>query len=152
MTIKVLSCSPRVFEVKNFLSKSEVDHILELATGMTLRTSTTKSGADGEAREDKSTRTSKNTWLTRETSPILDVVYRRAADLLGVDESFLRARNANEHPDIPNRNSMAEHLQLVHYDPGQECEYSGAFTTLCHRTDTHSFPLFRYCAPRLRDP
>jgi hypothetical protein len=96
---------------------------------MKLHTSTTKAGNDGEAREDKSTRTSKNTWVKRETSPILDVVYRRSADLLGVDESFLRVRNANEHPDIPYRQSMAEQLQLVHYDVGQQCEYCGVLAT-----------------------
>ena len=122
MTMKVLSCSPRVFEIKNFLSKIEVDHIMELATGMTLHTSTTKAGVDGEAREDKTTRTSKNTWVHREKSPIIDIVYRRAADLLQVDESLLRVRYADERPDYPFRSSMAEQLQLVHYDVGQQCK------------------------------
>ena len=123
MTMKVLSCAPRIFEVQNFLSKTEVDHIMELATGMTLHTSTTKAGADGEAREDQATRTSKNTWVHREKSPIVDIVYRRAADLLGVDESLMRVRRPDERPDFPFRSSMAEQLQLVHYEAGQQCEF-----------------------------
>lgn len=122
LTMKVLSCSPRVYEIKDFLSKIEVDHIMKLATGMTLHTSTTKAGVDGEAREDKTTRTSKNTWVHREKSPIIDIIYRRAADLLQVDESLMRVRHANERPDFPFRSSMAEQLQLVHYDVGQQCE------------------------------
>lgn len=120
MTLTVLSCSPRVFEIKNFLSKTEVDHIMELATGMTLHTSTTKAGVDGEAREDKATRTSKNTWVKRERSPIVDIVYRRAAALLNVDEALMRTRNVNERPDFASKSSMAEQLQLVHYDVGQQ--------------------------------
>ena len=33
MTLKVLSCAPRAFEIKNFLSHVEVDHIVHMATG-----------------------------------------------------------------------------------------------------------------------
>jgi len=82
---------------------------------MTLHTSTTKTG---EARQDTATRTSKNTWVKRERSSIAFVVYRRAADLLNVDEALMRIRQVNEYPDVASKSSMAEQLQPFHYDVG----------------------------------
>lgn len=120
MTLKVVSCSPRVFEISNFLSPAEVDHILQLATGMTLAQSTTQGGRSGEQRTDSSTRTSQNSWLARETSLVLDALYRRAADAMQMDESLFRYRNT-PHPSVPeSQMSIAERLQLVHYDVGQQ--------------------------------
>lgn len=120
MTMTVLSCAPRVFEVKNFLSETEVLHILELATGMKLDPSSTKAGAVGESRVDDATRTSRNSWIRRERSPIIDAIYRRAADLMKMDESYLRLRSHQEMPDLSFKGANAEQLQLVHYDVGQQ--------------------------------
>ena len=96
MTLTVLSCAPRVYEIQNFMSDVEVDHILELAGTMSLHESRVGDSevnlALGDGIEEKlsrsSTRTSKNAWVSRETSPIIDVVYRRAADLLHIDEAL----------------------------------------------------------------
>lgn len=126
MTLKVLSCAPRVFEIENYLSQAEIDHILDIAGGITLHKSTTGDvGSDGSNRnvrsEDKTkTRTSLNSWVPREESPILDAIYRRSADLLRMDESLLRYRAPNERPDLPTKSQTCESLQLVHYDKRQE--------------------------------
>ena len=68
-------------------------------------------------------RTSQNTWVTRTSSPIVDAVYRRAADLLRIDEALLRSRGDDDR-DLSNtigtHASVAEKLQLVHYENGQE--------------------------------
>lgn len=120
MTLKVLSCAPRVFEIKNFLSPVEVDHIIHMATGMKLSLSTT-SGSDGnDRRADTKSRTSKNSWVARHKSPIIDSIYRRAADLMQIDEALLRHREKDERPDVKHLGSSAEHLQLVHYDVGEQ--------------------------------
>jgi len=121
MTLKVLSCAPRVFEIKNFLSPSEVDHIIHMATGIKLSLSTTS--GDNSLRghtEETKTRTSYNSWVKRERSTIIDAVYRRAADVMRIDESLMRARNKNERPDLSYLTSAVEDLQLVHYDKGQQ--------------------------------
>jgi prolyl 4-hydroxylase len=120
MTLKVLSCSPRVFEIQNFLSKVEIDHIMQIATGMTLHQSSTKAGIEGESRQDSDTRTSRNSWVVRGRSPIIDAIYRRSADLMQVDEAYMRTRTAEEMPDLKSKGSNSEQLQLVHYDPGQQ--------------------------------
>jgi len=128
MTLTVLSCAPRVYEIQNFMSDVEVDHILELAGTMSLHESRVGDSevnlALGDGIEEKlsrsSTRTSKNAWVSRETSPIIDVVYRRAADLLHIDEALLRYRSPDEYPNLGSSLSIAEQLQLVHYEPGQE--------------------------------
>jgi len=115
----VISCSPRVFEIENFLSDVEVDHILELGTGRKLF----RSSVSGGSEDSTNTRTSKNTWVNRESSPIVDAVYRRAADLLGMDEGMFRYRGDEDvHLTslVKNNDAITEELQLVHYDVGQE--------------------------------
>lgn len=118
MTLKVLSCAPRVYEIADFLSPLEVRHILQLAGQEDLKKSTT--GDPKVKQEFSKTRTSKNSWIERERSPIVDAIYRRAADVMRIDEALLRHRVDGERPDFPAHQSLAELLQLVHYDVGQE--------------------------------
>lgn len=124
MTLKALSCAPRVFEIQNFLSRKEVEHILELAGGISLRESTTGDvGSDKQAEKVEQTtkvRTSRNSWVERERSPIIDAIYRRAADLARIDEAHLRQRSKDEIPELKTKSSNSETLQLVHYDKTQE--------------------------------
>lgn len=122
MTLKVLSCAPRAFEINDFLSQVEVDHIMYLTTGLSLHRSTTAGGAERDEERDhtKDTRTSLNTWVYREKDAIMDTIYRRAADLLRIDEALLRTRSTDEYPHMDNSRSLAEALQLVHYSIGQE--------------------------------
>jgi prolyl 4-hydroxylase len=94
-----------------------------LAQGIDLKLSGTGDALPGEkqAIEDtRRTRTSYNSWVKREQSPIIDAVYRRAADLLKIDEALLRFRSDEEFPDLPTKRSIGEQLQLVHYDVAQE--------------------------------
>jgi len=125
MTMKVISCRPRAFEIKNFLSDVEVDHALWLGDTIGLDESTTGDGSKGDSEDDddvdnRRTRTSYNTWIAREKSPIVDAIYRRAADLLRIDEALLRRRGPEEYPRMANKGTAAETLQLVHYQDGQE--------------------------------
>ena len=122
MTLKVLSVAPRVFEIQNFLSHVEINHILKLATGIELKMSTTGDIAQGEesASDTRRTRTSLNSWVPRENSPIIDSIYRRAADLLRMDETLMRYRSHGEYPELGTKHSIAENLQLVHYAHTQE--------------------------------
>lgn len=116
MTLKVLSVAPRVFDVPNFLSPAEVEHILELATEIDLHLSITGEADEGEEPADEKgrrTRTSYNSWVQREQSPIIDAVYRRAADLMRIDEALLRTRTKDEYPELENSKSIAEQLQYV---------------------------------------
>ena len=85
LTLKVISCAPRVFEIENFLSDAEIEHMFQLSTNLTFQNSTTSNRV-----EDPSVRSSTNAWLYRETSPIVDSIYRRAADVLKIPEHLLR--------------------------------------------------------------
>jgi hypothetical protein len=128
MTLRALSCAPRVFEIENFLSAAEIDHIIELSAQTDLAESTTGDvGSTSDGRNDKvksekatKTRTSLNSWVPRERSPVLDAIYRRSADLLRMDESLLRYRGRDEHPELPTKKATCESLQLVHYSESQE--------------------------------
>lgn len=115
MTLRTISCSPRVFEIDHFLSDVEVEHILSRATSMKRSTTVGDSDMSDEFDAADDTRTSINTWVNRHDSPIVDAIYRRAADLMRIDESSFRfSRHGDEFY------SAAESLQLVHYDVGQE--------------------------------
>lgn len=122
MTMTVISCAPRAFEINNFLTEVEINHVMKLATGMDLSKSLTNGGqgADDPEYDDRGTRTSFNTWVDRETDPVVDAIYRRAADLFRIDEALLRPRDKSEHSGLGSQSSIAEALQLVHYAPGQE--------------------------------
>lgn len=132
MTLRVLSVAPRVFEISNFLSSAEVQHVLDLADQMDMQQSSTGDEKNGRKETTQlKTRTSYNTWVPREQSPIIDAIYRRAADLERIDEALLRIRDPGEYPERPHsqeensicdatRRSIAEHLQLVRYAETQE--------------------------------
>ena len=120
MTMKVMSCAPRVYEISNFLSEAEVDHIMNIAKSVDLKPSSTGQDESTGSEKETKTRTSFNTWVGRETDQIIDAIYRRSADLLRIDEALLRRRGVSEFPDVMSKSSIAEQLQLVHYDVGQE--------------------------------
>jgi len=121
MTLRVLSGAPRVFEISNFLSTIEVQHILEIAQASTLDEST----LGDEKSKSRKVRTSRNSWVARRESPVIDAIYRRAADLMRIDEGLMRKRAPTEIANVPEGRpftdkSIAEELQLVHYSEGQE--------------------------------
>ena len=109
-------------QCNSFLSQTEVDHMMILTTGMKLHRSTTAGDTTRDVERDRTrnTRTSLNTWIYRENDLIVDTIYRRASDLLRIDEALLRPRSEEEYPNLKSKGSLAEALQLVHYDPGQE--------------------------------
>ena len=80
LNMTAISVAPRAFEIPNFLSQTEVTHILEIATGLSLHQSTTKAGNIGTDRTDDSTRTSTNTWVDRTKSPIIESIIRYASN------------------------------------------------------------------------
>jgi prolyl 4-hydroxylase len=56
-------------------------------------------------------------------SPIIDAVYRRAADVLRIDEALLRHRHeTGEYDHLSTTKPIGEELQLVHYSHQQEYE------------------------------
>jgi prolyl 4-hydroxylase len=110
-----------VFEIQNFLSAEEATHILELARGIKLSRSTTRAGSDAQIAASDTTRTSENSWIDRHRSVIVDSIYRRAADLLQIDEACFRNRGPFERDIIANSTGpITERLQLVHYGVGQQ--------------------------------
>lgn len=133
ITIKAVSVEPRAFQLDHFLSEVEVDHVLDVVTGRykLSRSTTGEIGAKAMKQADVSeTRTSKNTWVPRTASPILDAIYRRAADALRLDEALLRRRSPDEpSPRDPTSfggdewrslEPINEQMQIVHYDRTEE--------------------------------
>ncbi len=124
LNMTVISVVPRVFEIPNFLSSEEVTHILELATGMTLARSTTRATTSTSSLDSSSdtTRTSENSWIARQRTAVVDSIYRRAADLLQINEACFRNRKEEQELDLVANSTgpITERLQLVHYGVGQQ--------------------------------
>jgi len=55
---------------------------------------------------DSSTRTSKNSWLSRNASPSIESIFKRASDLLRMDDKIM-------HHSAPN--GSVENMQVVYY-------------------------------------
>lgn len=120
LTLTVLSCAPRVFEIRNFLSDVEVDHLLDIAGKSGLIRSTVVGGTGGE-RETSTTRTSHQSWIERHRDFVVDSLYKRAADVLRMNEALLRMRRKSEIPEFTDSDiGVAERLQLVHYNVGEQ--------------------------------
>ena len=117
LTLKTLSCAPRALEIRNFLSGVEVDHLLHLVEQMNMQRSTTGDSGQGHVH---TTRTSTNTWVPRNSDLLLNSVYRRAADVLRIDEALFRRRATDEIPELEFKNPINEDMQIVHYSVGQE--------------------------------
>ena len=134
LKMEAISCAPQVFQIDDFLSKVEVEHIIDLvkdgSRNITLSRSAVHPGgvsdysSDGDKvgneQADTTTRSSTNAWIEREATPIVDSIYRRAADLLGIDEALMRHRSDEEHPELATDHSIAERMQLVHYAEGEQ--------------------------------
>lgn len=116
ITLKVVSCTPRVFEIHNFLSDTEVDHMIQLVDKQTLERSTTGGRVS-------TTRTSKTTWIARDKDYIMNAIYRRVATVVRIHEALLRQRHQKNDVTSHSINhyyKINEDMQIVHYDAKQE--------------------------------
>lgn len=125
LSLKVLSIEPRIFEIEHFLSDVEVDHIIQLIQQQSLQRSMT--GNNMRRGQISATRTSRTTWLSRQTDTIINTIYLRAADVLDINEALLRQRNHHDDvmyskqlDDKSDYTRINEDLQIVHYDIGEQ--------------------------------
>ena len=93
-----------LFLIKNLISEAEADHITTVGAPKVSRSMT----GQADSAYESDTRTSKTGWVPRTTSPLMEAIFRRVADLLKIDEGLLQA------------GQNAELLQVVHYDPEQK--------------------------------
>ncbi|KAL9186055.1 hypothetical protein ACHAXT_005293 [Thalassiosira profunda] len=132
LSLKVRSVAPRVLEVKKFLSPTEVQHLIDLASGtkgdvQMKRSTVSASNANVEARATKAdARSSTGGWIHREQDAIVDTIFRRVADLLNIDENLMRDQprdyseaEEGEEP-LHTHDRLVEAMQLLRYGPGEE--------------------------------
>lgn len=100
------SIAPRSFLVENFLSDFEADELIRLALPNVKASVVGQSDSGGIFAS--TTRTSSNTWIKRNTTPVVETLYRRVADLLGIQHQILTTHD------------NAEDIQVVHYHVGEE--------------------------------
>lgn len=106
LTLEVVSTEPKAFIIENFLSDFEADSIVAFAKPRIAESTVGNRDAGGV--RASTTRTSRNTWIPRHSSPIFESLFLRAAHLLKIDEKLLTTAN------------NAEDLQVVNYQNGQK--------------------------------
>ena len=116
LTLKVLSVTPRVYQIDNFLTSEECDYLISKAQEVGLHPSTLHSGYDAEQTRDISTRSSSNSWLPRSTSNITEQIYEKAAHVLQIDPKLFQKYSETD----ARHHSIAESLQVVRYKAGGE--------------------------------
>jgi len=98
--VKVLSNTPQLLQVDNFLSPEECDQIINSAKpGM--KRSTVEVLDEGGKTKEHVDRTSTTSWLYDKDCPFVKTLHERVEDLVKVPKSY------------------AETLQVLHYAPGQ---------------------------------
>ena len=106
LRVRSVCAAPRIYLIEDFLAPFEVDAIVAQAAP-TLARSLVGTVSDGGSRESH-VRTSRNTWLRRNSSEVVATLYERAADALGISRSVF----------LPQANAV-EDLQVVHYAAGE---------------------------------
>ena len=104
INLQVVATAPRVFVVEDLLSEFECEYIKAMGTKI-IKRSTVGNGANGFT---SNTRTSQTAWVKRSSSTIMEQIFGRAADALGVEDSTMQ------------HDTNAEHLQVVRYLQNQE--------------------------------
>ena len=102
LNLQVVSTAPKAFIIENFLSDFEINDILKHA-GPKMGKSIV--GDESTGAFESSTRTSRNGWLNREDSNVIETLFARAEHLLQIKR-------------LDNRNT--ESIQVVHYEHGQK--------------------------------
>jgi prolyl 4-hydroxylase len=114
--LTVASVTPRVYLVDNFLSSEECQSVIDISKEEGMQLSTLHTGATAEQTRDLSTRSSSNTWLSRDTNALTEKIYLRTAEVMNIDpELFQKFHETNAH-----HHSIAESLQVVRYKTGGE--------------------------------
>lgn len=118
LSLRVASVTPRVFIIDNFLTKEECQQVIQQGQehGMVLSTLHSSSAGKANQTTDTSTRSSTNTWLTRDHSSVTEKVYERAAMVTKIDPELMQ----KFHLSSPAHHSIAESLQVVRYKKGEE--------------------------------
>jgi prolyl 4-hydroxylase len=130
--LKVVSVTPRVLVIDNFLSPEECQAIIQLAKKQTLEHSTLYNGASAKLSRDLSTRSSSNTWLSRDTDDLTEKVYQQAAQVMSIDPDLFQ----KFHETSARHNSIAESLQVVRYkENGEEYQphHDFVYPSINHR-------------------
>mmetsp|Transcript_18462 Transcript_18462/g.45318 ORF Transcript_18462/g.45318 Transcript_18462/m.45318 type:complete len:762 (+) Transcript_18462:139-2424(+) len=99
LEVEVLSASPRLVLIKNFLSAAEADDVIDTAKPLMKRSTTMVSGSQtgGEKTGVNDVRTSSTAWLMDREVPVVETIEKRVETLSTINMSW------------------AESMQVLHY-------------------------------------
>lgn len=123
-SLSVVSVTPRVFAIDNFMSHEECDTLIKLANHHGMKQSTVYAGGNNGGgstttkQRNIGTRSSSNTWLARDTTTLTDEIYRRAGTILQMNETLFNPTYVDDNLHA-HTHSMTESLQIIRYKKKQ---------------------------------
>lgn len=131
IALEVVSVAPRVFLVEDLMSPAECDHIISLGEELVKRSAV----GDSDNGFQSDTRTSMNGWIPAKRTPIVERLFDRFSDVLGLDAKRVKDR------------SIAEELQVVRYTMGQHYAPHHDFGDRSASPDNRFLTLLLYIQP-----
>lgn len=108
LNLEVVSTSPKIFLIRNFLSSEEADKIVSIATPNLRQSEIGSTSAGAKTHRQDDIRKSSTAWLPWSQSPaFLKHIYYRAADVLKIPREYF------------DSNAIVEDLQVVRYRAGE---------------------------------
>jgi prolyl 4-hydroxylase len=120
LEIEIISLTPKVFRVLNFLSEFEADYIINQAIPMLHRSTV----GDGDNIKVDTTRTSRSAWIAKTHSEVIDAIYQRMGHATHFPLDEMGDSNV-ESLNILNYPVKAEYTP--HYDWGADGQIESRF-------------------------
>ena len=140
LTLEVKSVAPRVLEVPEFLSPAEVQHLIGLASDPSRAAAKSTEPSEITVKDNSGDRgagdAAADVWIHREQDAIVDAVFGRLADLLGVDEARTRGdrADANDRPVVE-----ALRLRRIGAGEGDAARHDLAHPPMRHRSQPRRY-------------
>jgi len=101
---------PRVYKISNFIHPFEAKHIIEISQKYMERSTV----GDGRNRRQDPTRTCTNTWLSMNHTRIVETLYHRIGDVLGIAKWKMNVKSTVM-DNNGNVEGVASHMEVIHF-------------------------------------
>ena len=117
MIEQLYPADPRIYKVSNFINEFEAKHIIQISKNKMQRSTV----GDGKNRRQDPTRTCTNTWLSMNHTKVVETIYYRIGDVLGI-EQYKMSVTTSLMDDAGIVEGVASHMEVIHF--GTDEHYS----------------------------
>eukprot|EP01083_Nonionella_stella_P036814 100429_1 len=101
---------PRIYKISNFINEFEANHIIQISEQYMHRSTV----GDGRNQRQDPTRTCSNTWLSMNHTKVVETIYHRIGDVLGINKYKMNVKST-----INDKNGelegVASHMEVIRF-------------------------------------